>query len=202
VDGQRGALQFDINWSKTVHANGPVCAHIDKDLTISDDPDIAVLVHLLRFDGEFPDSRAEWHRNFTPIETWIRAHVFRKARGLNIQELADTLQETPSLAMAFGFFGHTVSNRPEDADPPGYTQLRDMWEEEFSDRLRGACAVLAESLVEHARDQGLPAPDNTFIPERGVEPKETDEDDPTIRELTTDKTVEVWKTAKPMLLNH
>ena len=101
--------------------------------------------------------------------------------------------------MAFGFFGDTVSNRPEGADPPGYTQLRDMWEEEFFDRLRGACAVLAESLVEHARDQGLPAPDNTFIPERGVEPKETDEDDPTIRELTTDKTVEVWKTAKPVL---
>lgn len=99
-------------------------------------------------------------------------------------------------------FWEKPSNDPDHADPPKYTQLRDMWEEEFSPRTRGAVQVIAERLVEYARDQGFPAPEKVFVPEDDIEPDDVEEDDPTVRELTTEKTADVWEHARPMVLEH
>lgn len=81
-----------------------------------------------------------------------------RARGFSIQEVVTYLNETPSVALWMGF-GETPSNDPENADPPQYTQIRDMWEEEFSPRTRGVIQVIAQRLVEYARDNGFPAPE-------------------------------------------
>jgi IS4 transposase len=196
-------FECELDWTYDVHLEtGRVEVQLQKQVKATDAPDIDYLAGAMRFDGEIPDSRATWHHNYTPIEQWFRAHILREARGFSIQELAKYLDETPSVAMWMGFFGEKVSNNPEHADPPGYTQLRDMWEEEFSSRTRGAVQVIAERLVEFARDQGFPAPDKVFLPEDDVEPEEIDEDDPTIRELTIEKTGDVWQHIRPMVLDH
>lgn len=85
---------------------------------------------MLQFNGVIPDDRARWHHDYTPIDRWFRAHVFREARGFSIQEVANYLNETPSTALRMGFWGNPGAN-PENANPPGYTQIRDMWEEHF-----------------------------------------------------------------------
>lgn len=77
-----------------------------------------------------------------------------------------------------------------------------MWAETFTERTRGACMFIAERLGKVARENGLPGPDEVFRPEDDVEPKEIDEDDPTVRELTTEKTADVWEHARPMVLKH
>lgn len=68
--------------------------------------------------------------------------------------------------------------------------------------MRGAVQVIAQRLVEFARDRGFPAPNKVFLPEDDVEPDKIEEDDPTVRELTTEKTADIWEHARPMVLDH
>lgn len=192
-----------LDWTYTVHPEtGPVHVTLQKQVTGSDAPDLEYLTGAIDIDGEIPDSRAQWHHNYTPIEQWFRAHILREARGFSIQELAKHLNQTPSVTMWLGFWGEKPSTNPEYVDPPGYTQLRDMWEEEFSSRTRGAIQIVAQRLVEYARDEGLPAPDKVFLPEDDVKADEVDEDDPTVRELTIEKSGDVWEHIRPMVLKH
>jgi hypothetical protein len=196
-------FECELDWTYTIHVEtGSVEVQLQKHVTATDAPDIDYLADAPRFDGDIPDSRAAWHHNYTPIDCWFRAHIFRGARGFSIQEAAEYLQEAPSTALWMGFFGETVSNNPERVDPPGYTQLRDMWEEEFSARMRGAVQVIGQRLVEFARDRGFPAPNKVFLPEDDVDPDKIEEDDPTIRELTTGKTADIWEHARPMVIDH
>jgi len=81
-------------------------------------------------------------------------------------------------------------------------QLRDMWQEHFTARTRGACIVIAERLIQLAREHDLPAPNGVFCPEEGVKPDEIDEDVPTIREITTEKTADVSEHTRPMKLEY
>lgn len=87
-------------------------------------------------------------------------------------------------------------------EPPSYAQLRDIWEETFTDRVRAACKVIADELVQLARDHGIPAPEEVFQPEADAEAESLDEDDPTVRELTVEKTADVWEHIRPMVLEH
>lgn len=45
----------------------------------TDDPTIEALIANLAIDPELPDSRSTWHRNSTPLASWIRAHVLKQA---------------------------------------------------------------------------------------------------------------------------
>lgn len=202
-------VRFQIEWAYTVHVEtGPVEFRLDRTLFEDDNPDVESLVPLLRWSGEFPDDRADWHRNYTPLRRWILAHITRLVRGDTHQDLITYFEEDEHRAARLGFFdnGQSVIDEYDQSGDsngvPGYTQLRDMWAENFSDRTRGACIVIAERLAELAREHGLPAPDEVFRPDENVEPDEVDEDDPTVRELTTEKTAEVWEHARPMVLKH
>jgi len=198
-----GPITYDIRWSYTVHVDGPQEFRLLSQYEAFDDPDISLLVGDLFLDGELPDPRATWHRNYTPLMRWVKAHIFRLTRDMGIEPLADYLSENPDVALEFGFINRHEGGQVT-ANPPSYTQLRDLWEETFTDRLQGACMVLEEQLVNLARDHGIPAPEGVFVPDQDVEieDEDPDEDDPTVRELTTEKTTQVWKHAKPMVLAH
>jgi IS4 transposase len=204
----KGRLISYVNWSYTVHLEtGPVGFDVTCPFFEDDDPHVESLIHYLNWSGEIPDNRAEWHRNYTPIDRWFRAHLLRRIRGDTHQELLEALKDDANLAARLGFFDGDASaidefdNTGSGHGIPSYTQIRDMWEEEFSARTRGACTVLAERLVEYAREKGLPAPEDVFRP-GDVTVEEVDEDDPTVRELTINKTADVWEHIRPMVLKH
>ncbi|MFB6103418.1 MAG: transposase [Haloplanus sp.] len=195
---------FDLNWRYTVHIDDSYRFRLKTRLSYYDDPTVNTLVGDLSVPTDLPDSRVEWHRNYTPLQRWVRAHILREARGWNIEQLQTHLEDHPEYAMELGFIERDDDSRQATPDPPGYTQLRDMWEEEFSPRMQGAIQVIAERLVELARDEGIPAPDDVFTPDEteDVDPDEVDEDDPTVRELTTEKSVDIWEHAKPFVTKH
>lgn len=200
---------WNLDWSYTVHLeSGPAVFSLNRVLSEDDNPHVESLIPYLSWTGKIPDARAEWHRNYTPIGRWFRAHLLRCIRDDTHQELKRALEDEPELAARLGFFEGSASVIDEYDETgaghgiPGYTHLRDMWEKEFSPRTRGACTVLAERLVEYARNQGFPAPDDVFIPDDDVKVDDPSEDHPTVRELTIEKTGDVWQHARPMVLNH
>lgn len=189
-----------MDFSETVHLDGPVEFSIEGPLPFYTDPEIGQIAPLLEVSGEIPDDRAEWHRNYTATEAWMRAHILREVHGWTIKRTADQLAKERDMPQMLGFWDEgPVMGDP--GDPPSYTQLREMWEDEFTDRHRGAVTVVAERLVEYCRENGIPAPDDVFVPD-DVEVEEADEDDPTVRELTIEKTGDVWQHARPMVLEH
>jgi putative transposase len=196
-----GAQEIKVEFSETVHIEGPVTASIQTCLPGSVKPDITLVAGLLTFSGDIPDDRAQWHHNYTPIETWMAAHVVREVNDWSIKHTADRLADERDLPEILGFW----PNDPQEdahAVPPSYTQLRDIWEETFTARHRGAIIVIAERLVKYCREHGFPAPEDVFLPEDDVEAEEPTEDDPTVRELTTEKTADVWEHARPMVMRH
>jgi hypothetical protein len=163
-NGQYDTQLWKLDWSYTVHPeSGPAVFSLNRVLSEDDNPHVESLIPYLNWTGKIPDERAEWHRNYTPIDRSFRAHLLRCIRDDTHQELKRTFEDEPELAARLGFFEGSASAIDEYDETgaghgiPGYTQLRDMWEEEFSPRTRGACTVLAERLVEYAHDQGFPA---------------------------------------------
>lgn len=125
------------------------------------------LIGDLTVDLDFPDSRATWHRNYTLLAPWIRAHVLKQAMGWNGKtQLADHFAEYPELTIAYGFVDREPTE-PENGrpDPPTQSRLWEMWHEEFSDDFRDICRDVATELVELAREEGIPAPDDVFQPD-------------------------------------
>jgi hypothetical protein len=163
---------------------------------VRDAPTVEDLIGSLSVDSALPDTRATWHRNYTPLAPWIRAHVLKQAMGWNGEkQLADYFEKHPELAMAYGF----VENNPTESeivrpDPPTQSRLWEMWHQEFSDELQVICRDVANELVNLARDEGIPAPDNVFQPDNKQKISERSE----IR-LIADTTKEVWQHAKPFV---
>jgi len=116
------------------------------------------------------DGRAEWHRNYTPIDRWFRAHLLRCLRDSTHKDLVDVLNDNPGLAATLGFYDGKAS-AIDEYDETGH-------------------------------GHGLPAPDRTFVPGDDTEVKGVDEDDPAVRELTTQKAGSVWKHAKPFITDY
>lgn len=193
--------EYDVRWNYTVHLEDDTYRFdLKTKFTSSIDPTIDTLVADLYVPTGLPDPRDSNHWKWTPLNRWVRAHILREARGLTIKGLETYLEDNPYVAGDLGFLTDEYEGFHEDT--PGYTNLRNMWEETFTPRLRGACQVLAERLVHLARDHGLPAPDDVFTPEDDVEPDEVTEDDPTVRELTIDKTADVWEHIRPLVQKH
>jgi IS4 transposase len=162
----------------------------------TDDPTVADLIGSLSVDPDLPDARATWHRNYTPLAPWIRAHVLKQAMGWNGEtQLADHFEEHPALAVEYGFVtGEPIEPKNVRPDPPTQSRLWEMWHKEFSDELRDICCKIAQELVELAREEGIPSPDDVFQPEDKQSVSERTE-----TRLIADKTKEVWQHAKPFV---
>lgn len=190
-----------IDFETTVHIDGAIEVAFHGPLPSFSKLTVEDIAVFLRFHGEIPDDRAEWHHNFTPIEPWFSAHIYREVQGWSIKQTADQLAKERDLPQMLGFFDEgPVKGDP--GDPPSYTQLRDIWEETFTARHRGAVKVIADRLVEYCRSNNIPAPADVFRPDDDVEVEEIDEDNSTIRELTIEKTSDVWEHIRPMVLEH
>jgi IS4 transposase len=196
-----GDNRIEIDFSETVHIDGPIEVFLKGQLPFYSEPDITLVAAMLRFSGDIPDDRAEWHHNYTPIESWMSAHILRKVNGWTIQKTAERIRGERDMPQMLGFF-EDEPKKGARGDPPSYTQLRDVWEETFTDRHRGAVIVIAERLVDYCRENGFPAPEDVFLPEEDVEVEEPTEDHPTVRDLTIEKTADVWEHARPMVLRH
>ncbi|WP_152422591.1 hypothetical protein [Natrinema pellirubrum] len=194
-----GPNRIRIDFSETVYIDGPIDISLQGRLPFVSEPDITLVAAMLGFSGEIPDDRAEWHHNYTPIECWMSAHILREVNGWTIKQTAKRIRAERDMPQTLGFFEEEPKPGAR-GDPPSYTQLRDTWEETFTDRHRGAVKVITERLVEYCRENGFPAPEDVFLPEEEVE--EPTEDHPTVRELTIEKTADVWEYARPMVLKH
>ena len=196
-------LEFDLNWRCTVHTRQDI--HEFRLLSTYrqyDDPDAATLVHDLIWTTPFPDDRTEWHRNYTSLPRWVRGHIYRLPKGWTHQRLHDHLNKNSLVAQSLGF--NDDQRILEAPDPPSYTQLRDIWEETFTDRTRAACEVIADELVQLARDNGISVPAEVLQPKSAIEAEDDDpdEDDATVRELTIEKSHDVWEHIRPIVLDH
>lgn len=193
--------EVHIDFSTIVHIDGPIEVSFQGQLPHFSEPKIRHIAPLLNFSGEIPDDRAAWHHNFTPIRSWMLAHIYREVNGWSIKKTADRLAAERDLPQMLGFFAEgPVKGDP--GDPPSYTQLRDMWEEEFTARHRGTVKVIADRLVQYCRNNGIPAPEEVFRPEEDVEVDDAHEDDQTVRDLTINKTADVWEHIRPLVLKH
>jgi IS4 transposase len=199
--GDFGGSRVEIDFSATVHIDGPITAEVVSPFPYSHKPDITLVAAMVEFSGDIPDDRAEWHHNYTPIESWMSAHLLREANGWTMQQTADRIAGERDMPQTLGFF-KDERKKGARGDPPSYTQLRDTWEETFTARHRGAVKVVADRLVKYCRENSFPAPEDVFVPEDDVEVEDPTEDDPTVRELTVEKTADVWEHARPMVLKH
>lgn len=201
---------YQLDWSYTVHLEtGPVEFSFKRPVRDTDNPDVETFLTFLTWNGIIPDDRAEWHRNYTPLDRWVKAHILRLIRGDTHSGIADYLRANPLQATELGFYDDDASaieeydDSPDNPGPAGYSQLYDIWNDTFTPRTRAACQIIAERLVQYAREKGFPAPEDVFRPEPvEVDEEEPDEDTPTVRELTTKKTGEIWNHARPMVLDH
>lgn len=163
----------------------------------TDDPTVEDLIGSLSVDLDLPDTRASWHRNYTPLTPWIRAHVLKQAMGWNGEkQLADHFEANPELTGAYGFINSNPTGKSEQMQPQPPTQSRlwEIWHEEFSDELRDICRDVATELVELAREAGIPAPDDVFQPDDKQEVSERSE-----TRLIADTTKEIWQHVKPFV---
>jgi IS4 transposase len=163
----------------------------------SDNPTIENLIGSLSIDSELPDSRTTWHRNYTPLAPWVRAHILKQAMGWNGEtQLADHFEANPELTVAYGFINSTPTGESKrmQPQPPTQSRLWEMWHQKFSDDLRDICRDVAIDLVELAREEGLPAPDNVFQPDNKQNASEQSEN-----RLIANTTKEVWQHAKPFV---
>jgi len=162
---------------------------------VADDPTIKDLIGDLSVDPNLSDSRTTWHRNYTPLAPWVRAHILKQAMGWNGEKrLATYFEECPKMALEYGFVDDPMEPGNVRPDPPTQSRLWEMFHEEFSDNLRDICRAIANELVDLAREEGIPAPDGVFQPDTKQNASERSE-----TRLIADTTTEIWQHAKPFV---
>lgn len=192
---------FDLRWDSSYDlsnhfADGRFRFSLRYVGAATDDPTVEDLIASLSVDPNLPDARATWHRNYTPLTPWIRAHVLKQAMGWNGEkQLADHFEEHPKLTVKYGFVGDDPTEpQTVRSDPPTQSRLWEMFHEEFGDDLRDICRDVASELVELAREEGIPAPDDVFQPDDKQNVSDRSE-----TRLIADTTKEVWQHAKPFV---
>lgn len=111
-----------------------------------DNPTVEDLIGDLSIDPDLPDSRATWHRNYTPLAPWMRAHILKLAMDWNGEtQLADYFEANPELTVAYGFIDSTPTGKSDrmEPQPPTQSRLWEMWYQEFSDDIRDICRSVA-----------------------------------------------------------
>src|SRR5699024_9434872 len=80
----------------------------------TDDPTVEDVIGSLCVDSKLPDTRATWHRNYTALDPWIRAHILKQAMGWNGEkQLADHFKKHPELAVTYGFVSDDLMAQSE-----------------------------------------------------------------------------------------
>lgn len=143
------------------------------------------------------DSRAGWHHNTHGYTVWLRAHIFRLAKGWGTQQAADWFAENTPETRCFGFAANGRGLERFAGDPPSQSRLWEVYNEEFTDQYREFCQTVAEDIVEYARDNGIPAPDDVFEPDDDRD----GESERSEKRLTNEKMKEVWAQAKPFVMD-
>jgi IS4 transposase len=135
--------------------------------------------------SDFPDDRANWHHNYTGLEPWFRAHIYRIGMGWQSTRLEREFNDNPWLADRFGF----------DSEP-SQSRLWEVFHESWPPVTQGLCHHVAERVVEQAREHGIAVPDDVFQPE-----DRDGESDRSEKRLTDEKMKEVWAQAKPFVMD-
>ena len=150
-------------------------------------PTFADLVASLnvRVSGGNLDDRADWHHNYTGLEPWFRAHVYRLGMGWQSTRLKREFNDNPWLADRLGF----------DTEP-SQSRLWEVYHESWPPVTRHLCEHVAERVVDQARDHGIAVPDDVFQPE-----DRSGESDRSEKRLTDEKMKEVWAQAKPFVMD-
>lgn len=147
-----------------------------------DDLDEAIAELPLEF-FDFEYDAAEWHRHYTPPEIYARAHILRLAHGWEgAKKLHDHLRQNPMLIPALGL-----------TRLPDQSTLHRAWEK-FSPEHRQALRLAAREVVHMARYYDIPAPARAFQPEQERERRTRKV---STRQLTIERTEEVWEHASP-----
>lgn len=125
--------------------------------------------------------------NPKPFEAIFRAHVLRLVKGWkHEQSLAKYLELHPWLCQQLGF-----------DDIPDQSTLWRGWEDRLKD-VQDAVHTAAEVVIETARNHDIPAPEKEFLPNKPTESITTSKSKDT---LTREKSREVWKGAKPIVMD-
>jgi IS4 transposase len=142
-------------------------------------------------DKTYGDNRAGWHRNTTSFYAWVKAHMLRLAWDCREKFLCYFLRSFPNVCRDFGF---PVEHDRDTSGAPSQSRLWEMWNKEFTEVQREFVRTATEEALAFAREQGIPAPDPAFRPEeRDISSKRSEQ------RLVAEKTIEVWKQAKPFV---
>jgi len=137
----------------------------------------------------------EWYIKKQP-EALLRAHLLRIVKGWGgEQALVDYLDDEPELVELLGF-----RNDSED----GLASKSTLWRVWNQDRLKNehkeVLRTIGQVIVDVAREHGVPAPEEVFHPDPGVDvPESVEQDGASVRDRTIAKTRDVWEHAKPMV---
>jgi hypothetical protein len=132
-----------------------------------------------------------WHSKREP-QALLRAHLLRIVKGWRGETaLHNYLTEHPALVEELGFENGAASK----------ATLWRVWNtDRLSDSHKAVLRTIGQVLVNVAREHDIPAPDEVFHPDPGVDaPEGVEQNDQTVRHRTIAKTREVWQQAKPMV---
>ena len=85
--------------------------------------------------------------------------------GWNETRLSRYFEENPLMATEYGFFERTEYGGMHPT-PPKQSRLWELWHDSFPETTKDYCRSVAEELVGFARDDGIPAPDAVFQPDK------------------------------------
>jgi IS4 transposase len=175
---------YSLSWGKSVNIDGrDVGFSLNyTNQRIADEHVRRLIADLSIETGKIPDDRAEWHRNWTPLDRWMRAHILRVAMGWRCKALATFFQDEPEYATAYGF----VSD--EEPTPPTQSRLYEFWSEEFTDEVRQACRDIARWITRLSQINGFTTRDGVFT---------ADESSTSRRQLKAETTEQAWKKIAP-----
>lgn len=133
----------------------------------------------------------DWHTKREP-KALLRAHLLRIVKGWPGETaLVDYLDAEPELVADLGF---------ENGLPSKSTLWRVWNESRLSEEHKQVLRTIGQVLVNVARENDVPAPEEVFHPDPSVDaPGDVEQDDSTVRDRTIANTREVWEHAKPML---
>ncbi|GAA0252979.1 hypothetical protein ACFFQF_33455 [Haladaptatus pallidirubidus] len=96
--------QYDIHWDSYLSVEEdapPFRIGLRYIRTASDDPSIHDLIGDLYLD-DVPDNRATWHRNYTHLAPWLKAHILREAMEWKETRLARYFEQNPRYRSSTG----------------------------------------------------------------------------------------------------
>lgn len=79
--------------------------------------DLVSNLRIKHYKGEFPDPRADWHRNYTSPKRWVRAHVYRLAMGWKETRLAEEFEANRNSHLTLASGLTTTSDRTRRSSP-------------------------------------------------------------------------------------